>query len=153
MDFCSRWRGLSIFVGAYRKNSAYESRFQRVTGMIGNGFVVGADYNRIAEANNGKTIPEIFAAANVYLDTAQGMPAHHEVIRSMGVPASKILSGTDYPFVGKGPDYTHMIEVLKAPQYSSIYSDEELEGIKALNALNLFPRCKEEWAKAGLVKE
>ena len=121
--------------------------------MLGNEYVVGPSENRISKANNGKTIEEIVASSSIYFDTAQGAPSHHHVLRSMGVHPSKILSGTDYPFVGKGPDWQRMKAVLHAPREGGLYSTEQWDGIRAINALNLFPRCKREWINAGLVIE
>ena len=86
---------------------------------------------------------------DIRAQTLQGAQSRHDVLREMGVPASCIFSGTDYPFVGKRPLGE---TVLQAPFTSGLYSQEELEGIKGVNALHHFPRCRREWTKAGLTR-
>lgn len=132
--------------------------FQRVIRTLSGSKLIGvggpgvAQTNRIKEANDGKTLQEVFAGGNIYIECSQGTMAQQTLLKSMGLAAGNILTGTDWPFTGKIEVEATVKEML-GPELSGLYNAREVAGIRAGNALRLMPRLKEEWIKARLVTE
>ncbi|KAN0108021.1 hypothetical protein V8E51_007763 [Hyaloscypha variabilis] len=132
--------------------------FQRVIRTLSGSKLVGVggpgakQTNRIAEANNGKTLQEVFASGNIYIECSQGTAAQQVLLKSLGVGSENILTGSDWPFTGK-VEVEHTLREMHGPELSGLFNSREIAGIRAGNALRLMPRLKDEWIKAGIVNE
>ena len=132
--------------------------FQRVIRTLTGSKLIGAggpgapQVNRIAEANEGKTLQEVFAGGNINIEVSQGTAAQQVLLKSIGLAAENILTGSDWPFTGKTEVEATKKEML-GPELSGLYNSREIVGIRAGNALRLMPRLKDEWIKAKLVSE
>jgi hypothetical protein len=132
--------------------------FQRVIRTLSGSKLVGVggpgakQTNRIAEANNGKTLQEVFASGNIYIECSQGTAAQQVLLKSLGVGSENILTGSDWPFTGK-VEVEHTLSEMHGPELSGLFNSREIAGIRAGNALRLMPRLKDEWIKAGIVNE
>lgn len=132
--------------------------FQRVIRTLSGSKLVGPggpgvpQVNRISEANEGKSLQEVFARGNINIECSQGTAAQQTLLKSMGLAAENILTGSDWPFTGKVEVEATLKEML-GPEISGLYNSREVAGIRAGNALRLMPRLKDEWIKAKIVKE
>lgn len=131
--------------------------FQRVirtlTGskLIGPGGPGAKKVNRIADNNAGLTLQQVFAQGNAYFECSQGTAVQQTVLRNMGVPHSRILTGSDWPFTGKDNVEATLAE-MNGPEASGLFSTSELTGIRAGNYLAIAPRLAEAWLRSGLVR-
>lgn len=132
--------------------------FQRVIRTLSGSKLIGVggpgakQVNRISEANNGKTLQEVFASGNVNIEVSQGTADQQTLLRSMGLAAENILTGSDWPFTGK-VEVEDTRREMRGPELSGIYDAREIAGIRAGNALRLMPRLRDEWVKAKMVTE
>lgn len=132
--------------------------FQRVIRTLTGSKLIGVggpdaaatQVNRIAENNDGRTLQEVFAAGNVYIECSQGTPAQQTVLKSLGLSPRNILMGSDWPFTGK-KDVTATLREMNGPELSGLFNPPEIAGIRAGNALELMPRLRQAWIDAGLV--
>lgn len=106
--------------------------------------------DRIRQSNNGLSLQELFAQSNIYFDSAQSTPAQHTILKSLGIKPSRLVSGSDLPFTIYGDDIEVLAGELHSAQDSGLYTPEEVEDVYHANALELFPRLKEEWGKTKL---
>lgn len=130
----------------------YQRVIRTLTGskLIGPGGPGVAQVNRIADNNDGRTLQEIFAQGNVYFECSQGTATQQVILQNMGVPASRILTGSDWPFTGK-VNVQNTLDEMHGPEISGLYNPQELAGIRAGNFLEIAPRLAEDWVKKGLV--
>ncbi|EGU75983.1 hypothetical protein FOXB_13507 [Fusarium oxysporum f. sp. conglutinans Fo5176] len=108
-------------------------------------------FQRVIHNNAGRTLQEIFRQGNAYFECSQGTSTQQGVLRSMGVPPSRILTGSDWPFTGKVEVESTLAE-MNGPESSGLFNAEELEGIRAGNFLAIAPRLAEAWVQSGLVQ-
>lgn len=130
--------------------------FQRVVRTLTGSKLIGVggpgaakQVDRIAENNEGRSLQEVFAAGNINFECSQGNPAHQTLLKSLGLGADNVLSGTDWPFTGKD-NVEDTISELLGPERSGLYTPTEVRSIRSGNALRLLPRLQKEWAKIGL---
>lgn len=119
---------------------------------VGGPAAMAKQSNRITEHNDGKTLEEIMAAGNVFIECSQGTAAQQSVIRTMGLRPQNMLMGSDWPFTGK-VDVTATLAEMRGPELSGLYTDEEVAGIRAGNVLAVMPRLAKAWVEKGLAKE
>lgn len=110
---------------------------------------MGRQVNRITDNNGGKTLEHIFAAGNIYIECSQGTAAQQSVIKAMGLKASNMIMGSDWPFTGKA-DVALTLAEMRGPELSGLYSKDEIAGIRAGNVLSLLPRLADAWIKGKL---
>jgi predicted TIM-barrel fold metal-dependent hydrolase len=107
-------------------------------------------YDRIGHVNNGMTLQELIRSSNIYIEGAQGTPAQHTVLKSLGISSDKQLCGSDLPFTVVGEKTGTLEGELHAAKDSGLYSDKELKNIYYGNALKLFPRIAKAWKEANI---
>lgn len=119
---------------------------------VGGPNAMAKQVNRITEANNGKTLEEVFGIGNIYIECSQGTAAQQTVIKAMGLKAGNMILGSDWPFTGKA-DVQSTLTEMRGPEDSGIFTKEEIAGIRAGNVLQLLPRLRKAWLEKKLVKE
>lgn len=112
---------------------------------------MGKQVDRIADHNEGNSLQQVFAGGNVYIECSQGTAAQQTVLKSLGLPAANLLSGSDWPFTGKA-DVSKTLLEMNGPELSGLYNPREVDGIRAGNALHLMPRLQQAWVEQGLAK-
>ncbi|KAH7129179.1 hypothetical protein EDB81DRAFT_764329 [Dactylonectria macrodidyma] len=121
--------------------------------LVGVGGPGAKQVNRIANNNAGQTLQHVFGAGNIYIECSQGTAVQTVMLKSLGVRAENVLTGSDWPFTGKD-DVASTLEEMYGPEKSGMYTPQEIELIRAGNALRLFPRLKAEYIKsAWLINE
>lgn len=116
--------------------------------LIGPGGPGAKQVNRIANNNNGQTLQHIFGSGNIYMECSNGTAVQSAVLKNMGIGAQNVLTGSDWPFTGK-EDVSLTLDEVYGPEKSGIYTPQEIESIRAGNALRLMPRLKAEYIKKG----
>ncbi|KAK5446751.1 hypothetical protein LTS15_009684 [Exophiala xenobiotica] len=134
--------------------------YQRVVRTLSGSKLIGVggpnnmakQVNRIADSNDGKSLQEVFGGGNVYIECSQGTKEQQLPIKAMGLKAANMIMGSDWPFTGKS-DVTLTIAEMRGPENSGLFTQEEVAGIRAGNALGLMPRLAQAWVEKGLAKE
>ncbi|KAF5243851.1 hypothetical protein FANTH_7980 [Fusarium anthophilum] len=116
---------------------------------VGGPNAMAKQINRITMNNNGKTLEEVFSTGNIYIECSQGTADQQVVLRAMGVKPQNILMGSDWPFTGKVNVDATLAE-MNGPENSGLYTKEEVDGIRAGNALSLLPRLAASWVENGM---
>ncbi|KAF4460720.1 2-amino-3-carboxymuconate-6-semialdehyde decarboxylase [Fusarium albosuccineum] len=120
--------------------------------LIGAGGPGATQTNRIADNNGGQTLQHIFGLGNIYIECSQGTAAQMTMLKSLGICAQNVLMGSDWPFTGKG-DVSLTLDEMYGPERSGMYTPQEVDCIRAGNALQLFPRLRAKYVKNHWFKE
>ncbi|KAH6984401.1 hypothetical protein BKA56DRAFT_480904 [Ilyonectria sp. MPI-CAGE-AT-0026] len=98
------------------------------------------------------TLQRIFGGGNIYIECSQGTAMQTVMLKSLGIRAENVLTGSDWPFTGKD-DVVSTLDEMYGPEKSGMYTPQEIELIRAGNALRLLPRLKAEYIKNAWFKE
>jgi len=100
----------------------------------------GLNSTELARILGNRTYAEIIKS--LYWDTTIANDGHFYELRDMGVDWKKVMVGSDYPW------YTSMSNAAKT---SGLLDAEGVDRVRYHNALQLFPRLKQEYKNAGLL--
>ncbi|KAL1889500.1 hypothetical protein Sste5346_008878 [Sporothrix stenoceras] len=99
--------------------------------LVGVGGPGAKQVNRIANHNDGQTLQHIFGGGNIYIECSQGTAMQTGILKSLGIRAENVLTGSDWPFTGKD-DVSLTLDEMYGPEKSGMYTPQEIELIRAV---------------------